>query len=156
MREGYIFRVWRSFAAMCRASTISTLRDFDRIESLGTSSSSATRLSTWPAGSAILGIVWMELIFGGRRANKTARPVFKSYKSLQTHIALVTRGDTCSLSRLGLEELDGSEVAGAILLPFWAVRISSLSVFHEEGAGLAGPGNPCAHSATYGRSRTDG
>lgn len=58
----------------------------------------------------------MELIFGGRRANKTARPVFKSYKSLQTHIALVTRGVACSLSRLGLEELDGSEVAGAISL----------------------------------------
>lgn len=42
----------------------------------------------------------------------------------------------------------GSEVAGAILLSAWKVRISNLSVFHEEGVALAGPGNPCAHSAT--------
>lgn len=68
----------------------------------------------------------MELVFEIGRANKTARLVLKSYKSLQTHIALVTRGATRSLSRLGLEDVGGSEVAGAILLPAWVVRISGL------------------------------
>ena len=34
--------------------------------------------------------------------NKTTRPVFKSYKSLETHIALVTQGMAYSMSRLVL------------------------------------------------------
>ena len=141
-----MLRIWRSLATMCRASTISALRDFDRIESWGTSSSSATIPRIRLVSSAILGIVWMELIFGFGRANKTARPVFKSYKSLQTHIALVTRGVACSLSRLGLEELDGSEVAGAILLLAWAGCILVLLTSHWEACAarnrLSGSANP--------------
>lgn len=68
--------------------------------------------------------------------NNMTRPALSGYKSNHSYSPCDARRFHCSLSRLGFSELDGSEVAGAILLPAWVVHISDFSACHWEVRGL--------------------